>query len=1305
MKTLQDTYPVFEVNQVLTNAHLNEMFNYLDEQERLTRANLIGIGIVCGLEIQLVPAIPTIHLSRGCGVTSEGYLILEPEDVVLTSYREYKLPQDLDYSPFKDKSTDPNEHYPLWELFPAGEPNTTPLGTPTVFLSDKGMLLFLELKREGLRNCSPNDCDDKGFKVTATLRRLLVKLDDLKKIIAEVNQLDPGLTFSDLEAALMARLDLPDLRLPRYDVPNTGPATSKEVLAAFLAVFRNGKLALNTEKALKAVYNAFKPIVQGAYPSNPFTNFSANFGFLDNAPTTTAQVRFLPYYYDFFDDLLKAYDEFRWKGVELLCACCPPESLFPRHLMLGVLFPASVTNSSVYRHHFLASSALSDCEIRTKEVLQLFQRIAEMIARFTNTPPLPQPSVASDTDVQIRITPSKLDDEPLSDKAIPYFYLQDGTPPLYHLWNFEKLRWNRANQNLSYRSDEYTPPAPAFVTNALRYDLEPHDFLRIEGHLGKNFRDVLKTLLTLKTRFRLPIEIVALRTGAFDENVPIDLTKEECRFQDLETLYDALREELLNTLCEGLMYFYDISIPGIDLAGGIPQLPLLKKYAPNYRHKKDTVGAWYEKYLAQIQSRPYIDVDQNRIDEDQVLTVYCFLFAGTVAPEPEYYAHIVSVYYFTKLAEILPSSLDKLGYADFENKYQDLMGLIRYFRSDAKKNISLELEKFIPQEDLIDQFDQVLFSCKLEPIKAIHEEYLRRIREVKKKHFLSFFLQKNPGIQHKAGVPIGGTFIMVYHEDPKAAITMPDSVLDDIGANIPTFGPTKGDTAALSDAFKRISGNPEFVTDPDIRFLIGTFTGQVSDISIALPPAASDEADEIIEAAIDELADGTVITDFFLPYLCCSECASIQYVLPTPPLGLSVELSCTGTNGSAEATLTPQGGMPPFTYQLDNQPFRELTGTPLLTVGSHTIVIRDSAGAESASQSLTVPGLLAIGTESYIDEVAAKTYQVRFNISGGTAPYTSESGTVTDSIFTSTPVNSDETISVTIKDSVGCGASKSFQHTVEDPCDLPCDGQSRRCAYRLWLQPPVDGAPYEMYRQEGDINLRFNGEDIVLSGADSILQMPTQQLNGDFHNAIGGAVKILNHEIERALKAKFGEKLGNNRLVVTYAPAATDPFGILWIEYFVCETFTIEFDFTFAKPSPTFSLRMRYTNEPSADGAVLINRRLNNKETRVPAFDCSERNQCDGSDFGKLCEGPDPKPVLAIEALGNNRFQFEGRVDNMPASEIIAWVWDVPQAIATEPHYEGKTVQVTVRIPKDPVRLTAITQKGCFGFDQRDFTP
>jgi hypothetical protein len=134
---------------------------------------------------------------------------------------------------------------------------------------------------------------------------------------------------------------------------------------------------------------------------------------------------------------------------------------------------------------------------------------------------------------------------------------------------------------------------------------------------------------------------------------------------------------------------------------------------------------------------------------------------------------------------------------------------------------------------------------------------------------------------------------------------------------------------------------------------------------------------------------------------------------------------------------------------------------------------------------------------------------------------------------------------------------------------------------------------------------------------------------------------------------------------------------------------------------------MRYTNEPAAtgaafDGAVFINRRLGNAETRVPAFDCSERNQCTGSDYKRLCVGPDPEPQFDIGRLENNRFSLKGNVGNIPASEVIAWVWDVFTAQPTEPFYEGDRVETQLQNPRGLVRLTTITQKGCFGFAQQD---
>ena len=68
-------YPEFVADQILTAHDLNESFNYLDEQERLTRIKLLGMGIVCGLQIKTNTAGTEITISKGVGVTSYGYLI------------------------------------------------------------------------------------------------------------------------------------------------------------------------------------------------------------------------------------------------------------------------------------------------------------------------------------------------------------------------------------------------------------------------------------------------------------------------------------------------------------------------------------------------------------------------------------------------------------------------------------------------------------------------------------------------------------------------------------------------------------------------------------------------------------------------------------------------------------------------------------------------------------------------------------------------------------------------------------------------------------------------------------------------------------------------------------------------------------------------------------------------------------------------------------------------------------------------------------------------------------------------------
>ena len=68
-------YPVFEADQVLSQNHLNSIVSYLESQDRATRKGLIGIGIVCGLEISFSNDGRSITIGNGVAVTSLGFQI------------------------------------------------------------------------------------------------------------------------------------------------------------------------------------------------------------------------------------------------------------------------------------------------------------------------------------------------------------------------------------------------------------------------------------------------------------------------------------------------------------------------------------------------------------------------------------------------------------------------------------------------------------------------------------------------------------------------------------------------------------------------------------------------------------------------------------------------------------------------------------------------------------------------------------------------------------------------------------------------------------------------------------------------------------------------------------------------------------------------------------------------------------------------------------------------------------------------------------------------------------------------------
>lgn len=811
-------FPEFVPDQLLTSDDLNEMFDYLDEQGRMTRSNLIGIGIVCGLQIKTPAAKNSITITKGVGVTSEGYLVRFDQDMVYTAYKSFNAVQETYYSKFVNTGVNPKtQKFTLLELKPDITDGGTELTAIPGTLSQYIVLLFVELLQEQNKNCDPNSCDDKGIKTTVTIRPLLISKNEptLNTLIGSTGN---PLSFS-------AFYTLPEIKMPRYDVTNTSPVQSEDVLKAYANVLSDSFLT-KVESALVNASNVFSAFLNTA-GANPFAGWKLNFAFLRSL-TTKPQILHLQYHYDLISDLLQAYDEFRKLGNTILSTCCPNPALFPRHLLLGEVVSTGSMISSY--HHYFIYSPLFEKKNLILELRFLFSKMEQMKNNIF-IPPFVSATDAPHND--IRITPSVVSDVPLSNKAIPYYYKP---VQLYPSWSFDKTLRSKANQNLSYHAPQMNT-ADEFVNTPLKYDLEPFNFLRIEGHIGMKFQEVVKSINALKTLFRLPIDVIALSTGEADLST-ITNNAVSCNIRDIQTSYEIIRREWEAIIGKMIEYLHDNqkAVKVLLTEAGLPANTL-------------------SKYLVLL----------NRAKTFMVTDLQEFI--------SKYNDFLVPVY------------------EEVEKESQQLRTALMNLINKGK----LDKETLTLAEDLIDHFDEVVLSCKKGGFRSIYQQFTTRLNEIYANMFFSRFVEKNPGIQHKAGVTMGGTFIIVYHKKPpskdlKGPFTINGVARTAAGAPV-AFGVAQVNNST-TNASVLLNGDGTFSivvnTLPAIVKIISFFPlFQTGEKLVSVPPTTAITVQVpsapvvIVEPTnvFNSLQEGDVIADFYLPYICSSNCTPIQFVI------------------------------------------------------------------------------------------------------------------------------------------------------------------------------------------------------------------------------------------------------------------------------------------------------------------------------------------------------------------------------------------------------------------------------------------
>lgn len=207
--------------------------------------------------------------------------------------------------------------------------------------------------------------------------------------------------------------------------------------------------------------------------------------------------------------------------------------------------------------------------------------------------------------------------------------------------------------------------------------------------------------------------------------------------------------------------------------------------------------------------------------------------------------------HYSKVRTDLLCALDAFYNGDYPTEVQDLL-----------RELPESLGTFVFQS-FKSAFDRVLAAqehphrtCLLgydaQAFETLFELHRARKNEVLNQTLFHEFAAKHPGMEHKAGVPRGGTFVLVYNETP----------LDD------------EERERLRNRFENLR-------------------------------------DGILGDRFEGFVNQTIVGDFCLPYLCCADCPPTAYVVerPRPRLGLDPLSFCADDEQEYSFKVDPPGGV------------------------------------------------------------------------------------------------------------------------------------------------------------------------------------------------------------------------------------------------------------------------------------------------------------------------------------------------------------------------------------------------------------
>jgi hypothetical protein len=706
LKEISTEYTVFEKDQLLTHGQLNSIAGFFDDQSRLSRIYIVGVGIACGLEVSMNNG--NIRVTGGIGITTDGDLMGFAND---TEFDKFKIYDESNprYEPFlRDEKM-----LTLYELVQKDvqDDRAVAMGSFSertgATLADMVALLFMESYVTDRDLCSGTDCDNLGQVCKNSVRLLIVdkgSLGGLKEQVATAHDV-----YGELPEIVIAR--------PRIEPSITTVEVLANAMSSACASIHDQLVTV-----LAAFYGQCSPLLGDLFATDPGEEWKKTFE--SYAVTFKTLASGIQYYYDFLKDVAETYNSFRELLFGDLTWCCPGAEVFPKHLLLGSL--ATGVDQTAVRTAFYPSPAVSGTVAQLGHARFLARKIDTLIRSFhvpdtTGVVPItPAPIEEGLTPTPlillrrpaVRITPSVSEEHPLEERAIPYYYRVSPASPVHENWSYCLQQRGAEGRNYSYhasplpRSGEYR--AEGAAANPLGAHLGRFGFFRIEGHLGRDIRDVRDALEKQIKESNLPFALQAVMAGNDKSRV---VKRPGIHYTDLHRFHYLVRQ--------------DVSY----------QLKDVLQFGREFKEKVDTAV-------------------ESKVVSDSPDDVGAVAIKTTARDQ------------FSMVSENIADAPEKLNlkYTAYkaDDSWKQRMPLAIQAAGQFKANLS-----DVVKTDFTTPFDTLIGHTNIHWLDWLDDIIKKKDDRDDDKLLISEFLSHHPGTEHCAGVSRGGTFVLVYDEASK----------------------------------------------------------------------------------------------------------------------------------------------------------------------------------------------------------------------------------------------------------------------------------------------------------------------------------------------------------------------------------------------------------------------------------------------------------------------------------------------------------------------------------------------------------